>query len=64
MTEEPVFFATSLSVVMAEAGLMIPVIYLITYSLSHGIDAGLAYQTMSIFNATSIFGRIVPGHFS
>jgi MFS family permease len=56
-----VFLATSLYVVMAEVGLIIPVIYLPSYALSHGIDASLSYQIMSIFNATSIVGRIIPG---
>ncbi|KAJ6161107.1 monocarboxylate permease [Penicillium chermesinum] len=58
---EPVFLATTLSVVLAEAGLIIPVIYLPSYALAHGIDSGLSYQLMNIFNATSIVGRIIPG---
>lgn len=59
--KEPVFLATTLSVVLAEAGLIIPVIYLPSYALAHGIDNNLSYQLMNIFNATSIVGRIIPG---
>ncbi|KAI9375809.1 monocarboxylate permease [Aspergillus egyptiacus] len=58
---DPVFLLTSLSVVLAEAGLIIPVIYLPSYALSHGISTALSFQLMSIFNATSIVGRIIPG---
>lgn len=58
---EPAFLTTTLSVVLAEAGLIIPVIYLPSYALAHGIDNGLSYQLMNIFNTTSIVGRIIPG---
>jgi MFS family permease len=59
--KEPVFLTTTISVVMAEAGLIIPVIYLTSFALSHGINTSLSYQVMSIFSATSIVGRIITG---
>jgi MFS family permease len=46
-------------------GMYIPFYYMSTYSISHGIvDANLGFYLLTILNAASIFGRIVPNFFA
>jgi MFS family permease len=46
-------------------GMYIPFYYMSSYSISHGIvDANLGFYLLTILNAASIFGRIVPNFFA
>ncbi|KAB8256587.1 MFS general substrate transporter [Aspergillus pseudonomiae] len=58
---EPAFTMTSLAVTAAEVGLMVVITYLPSYASSHGLTGSLSYELMSIFSATSIPGRVIPG---
>jgi MFS family permease len=42
-------------------GMWTPVFYIPTYAVSQGMSAGLAANLLAIINATSTFGRIIPG---
>lgn len=59
---DPRLSTVSLAIVFVEIGFLIPVNYLVTYASSHKVDGALAYQLTAIFNAASIFGRIIPGY--
>ncbi|KAF9887627.1 hypothetical protein FE257_009720 [Aspergillus nanangensis] len=59
--KEGVFVTTSLGVCMAEVGLMIVTIYLPSYAIAHGVRGSMSYNIISIFNAGSIVGRVLPG---
>ncbi|KAJ7499971.1 major facilitator superfamily domain-containing protein [Mycena latifolia] len=41
-------------------GLYAPVSYGVTYAVAHGVPPDLAFYSLSILNALSLFGRIVP----
>jgi MFS family permease len=46
-------------------GMYIPFYYMSSYSISHGIvDANLGFYLLTILNAASVFGRIVPNFFA
>ena len=42
-------------------GMWIPVFYMTTYAVSRGMGVALAAYLLAIINATSTFGRIIPG---
>ncbi|KAH7088982.1 major facilitator superfamily domain-containing protein [Paraphoma chrysanthemicola] len=42
-------------------GMWTPVFYIPTYAVSQGMSVGLAANLLAIINATSTFGRIIPG---
>lgn len=44
--KEAVFLPTALSVVMAEVGLIIPIIYLPSYALFHDVDTDFPYHIL------------------
>ncbi|KAK9895935.1 MFS general substrate transporter [Cystobasidium minutum MCA 4210] len=55
-------FICAMSLVMM--GLYTPIFFLGSYAISKGIDAQLAFYILSILNATSILGRLVPNFFA
>lgn len=54
------FMLLSFGILFGFAGLYIPFFYVQTYALSIGVDEKLAFYLLSILNAGSIFGRIIP----
>ncbi|KAI9040866.1 MCT family MFS transporter [Aspergillus affinis] len=58
---EPVFTVASVAVSFAEVGMMVVITYLPSYASSHGVTGSLSYNLMSIFSATLILGRVIPG---
>lgn len=60
--QEPRFLLTTLSVFFIEWGLFIPITYISSYALSHGISTKLSYQLLAVLNAGSFFGRLLPGY--
>ncbi|KAJ3573094.1 hypothetical protein NP233_g2654 [Leucocoprinus birnbaumii] len=51
-----------ISCMFAFLGLFYVVFYLQLYSVVHGIDDNLAFYSLSILNAASILGRVIPGY--
>jgi MFS family permease len=45
-------------------GLFSPFFYMTTYMVSLSLDTSMAFYIVSIINATSLFGRIIPGIFA
>lgn len=41
-----------------------PMSYISSYGLAHGVSRHLSYQLLAILNAGSFFGRIIPGYFA
>lgn len=46
---------------LMELGLFIPIGYLTSYCVDHGIDQAFSYQIIAILNAASVLGRALPG---
>lgn len=61
---DPVFALTTAGVFFIEWGLFIPLTYLSSYALKHGVSTSLSYQIIAILNAGSCFGRYFPGFVS
>ncbi|KAL3491011.1 MFS monocarboxylate transporter [Aspergillus germanicus] len=55
------FLLATLSIFFIEWGLFIPITYISSYALSHGLSTKLSYQLLAILNAGSFFGRLLPG---
>lgn len=55
------FTLTTIGVFFMEWGLFVPISYLISYALAHGVGEDLSYNLIVIFNAASTFGRWLPG---
>ena len=58
---DPVFALTTAGIFFVEWGLFVPLTYLSSYSLSHGVSTSFSYQIIAILNAGSCFGRYFPG---
>ncbi|KAM5472094.1 hypothetical protein MferCBS49748_001542 [Microsporum ferrugineum] len=61
---EPVFACTTLGIFCIEWGLFVPLTYISSYALHHGLPKALSYQLLAILNVGSFFGRWVPGYIS
>ena len=61
---EPKFALTTAGVFFIEWGLFIPISYISSYCLTHGVSTELSYQMLAILNAGSFFGRGIPGFFA
>ena len=42
-------------------GMFVPLIFIPTYAIQHGVDPTLASYLVAILNGASVFGRILPG---
>ncbi|KAF9884042.1 hypothetical protein FE257_002380 [Aspergillus nanangensis] len=58
---EPKFALTTAGIFFVEWGLFIPITYISSYALAHGVSEKLSYQLLAILNAGSFFGRGIPG---
>ncbi|KAK7897545.1 hypothetical protein LTR67_004172 [Exophiala xenobiotica] len=58
---DPVFALTTAGTFFVEWGLFVPLTYLSSYALSHGISTAFSYQIIAILNVGSCFGRYFPG---
>ncbi|KAB8238131.1 MCT family MFS transporter [Aspergillus alliaceus] len=61
---EAPFALLTVAIFLIDFALLIPLTYITSYAQSHGMQESLAYQVVSILNAASILGRIVPGYFA
>jgi MFS family permease len=56
------FWLFSIGVFFAFVGLYVPIFYIILWAERHcGIDTGLSFYLLAVLNASSVFGRIIPG---
>jgi MFS family permease len=58
---DPVFALTTLGVFFIEWGLFVPLSYLTSYALAHGVSNSFSYQVIAILNVGSCLGRYFPG---
>ncbi|KAB8208115.1 major facilitator superfamily domain-containing protein [Aspergillus parasiticus] len=61
---ETPFSLLTVAIFLIDFALLIPLTYLTSYAESHNMQESLAYQLVSILNAASILGRVVPGYFA
>jgi MFS family permease len=59
--KEPVFVFVCFACYFTYWGLFTPFTFLPSYAIAHGMDENLAFYLISIVNAASVFGRILPG---
>lgn len=59
--KEPPYLAIIGAGFLMLLGFFVPFFYLPTYAVSHGMSKDLATYLLSILNATSFFGRVIPG---
>jgi MFS family permease len=62
--QETPFSLLTVAIFLIDFALLIPLTYLTSYAQSHNMQESLAYQLVSILNAASILGRVVPGYFA
>lgn len=55
---------TTMGVFFIEFGCFIPIAYISSYAMAHGVSSKFSYQLLAIHNAGSSFGRWLPGYFS
>lgn len=61
MAHNKFFLGTVASLSLVLIGLFFPLFYLPTYATTRGMDATLAGYLSAILNASSTFGRVIPG---
>ncbi|KAL3472181.1 major facilitator superfamily domain-containing protein [Aspergillus californicus] len=61
MLEGP-FALTAVAIIFADVGATIPLTYLTSYARAQGMSTDQSYTLMSILNALSIVGRLMPGY--
>lgn len=61
IAKNPVLVLTGVGFFFIYLGLFTPFFYVTPYAISIGIDNNLSFYMISILNATSLFGRVVPG---
>lgn len=58
--KDPSFTLYVLGASFVMLGLYCPMFYIESYSIKHGVDPDFAFYSLSILNAASMFGRIIP----
>lgn len=56
------FTTLSVAIILVDFALLVPLTYIPSYAIAHGMDSSLAYQLASILNSASILGRALPGY--
>lgn len=59
--KNPVILLVGTGLVFVWLGLFSPFFYVTPWALSKGFDADISFYMISIVNAASMFGRIIPG---
>ncbi|TQS33141.1 hypothetical protein Golomagni_06524, partial [Golovinomyces magnicellulatus] len=59
--KDRLFIAITVAMFFMFFGMFVPAFYLPSYAASQGMKAALAGYLLSIFNAASTFGRVIPG---
>ncbi|RKU48816.1 hypothetical protein DL546_006685 [Coniochaeta pulveracea] len=58
------YLAAALGIFFLELGLFIPVTFIVSYATAHQQDATSSYILLTLLNAGSVVGRLVPGQLS
>ncbi|CAK7219338.1 hypothetical protein SEUCBS140593_003856 [Sporothrix eucalyptigena] len=58
------FLLTTLGVFLLEFALFVPLTYISTYGLSRGFSSNFSSQLVTIVNAGSVVGRVLPGWYA
>ncbi|KAH6647040.1 major facilitator superfamily domain-containing protein [Truncatella angustata] len=58
------FLFTTLGVFLLEFGLFIPIAYISSYALHVGLGDDFSFYILTILNAASVFGRLLPGYWA
>ncbi|KAH6663027.1 MFS monocarboxylate transporter-like protein [Halenospora varia] len=58
---DPVLILLAVGLFFIYLGLFTPFFYITSYSISLGFDANISFYMISILNAASLFGRVLPG---
>lgn len=58
------FALTTAAVFFLEFALFIPLTYISSYALAQGFSDAFSFQMVTLLNAGSVFGRIVPGYYA
>ncbi|OAA62477.1 major facilitator superfamily transporter [Niveomyces insectorum RCEF 264] len=58
------FALTTLGIFLLEFALFIPLTYISNYALSRGLSASFASQAVTVLNAGSVVGRVLPGWYA
>jgi predicted MFS family arabinose efflux permease len=64
VVKNPNLILISVSLFFIYTGLFSPFFYVTPYTVSLGLDANMAFYMISILNAASLFGRVLPGIFA
>ncbi|KAL8654754.1 MAG: hypothetical protein Q9226_003302, partial [Calogaya cf. arnoldii] len=56
------FALTTAGVFFIEWGLFVPLSFISSYALANGVNTTFSYQILAILNASSVFGRAMPGY--
>jgi MFS family permease len=59
--KNPVIIFLAIGMAFVYLGLFSPFFYVTSWTISLGLDANLAFYMISVLNAASLFGRIIPG---
>ncbi|KAK8081243.1 MFS transporter [Apiospora saccharicola] len=60
--KKPTYMLLCAGLALAYLGLFTPLFYISTYAIAHGQATPTAFYLLSAINASSFFGRVVPGH--
>ncbi|RHZ47198.1 MCT family MFS transporter [Aspergillus thermomutatus] len=55
------FAFTTAGIFFIEWGLFVPISYISSYALAHGVSTKLSYQMVAFLNVGSVLGRAIPG---
>ncbi|EAW11402.1 MCT family MFS transporter [Aspergillus clavatus NRRL 1] len=58
---DPKFALTTAGIFFVEWGLFVPISYISSYALDHGVSTKLSYQMVAFLNVGSFLGRAIPG---
>lgn len=61
IVKKPVFLFLCLGLSIGYLGLFAPIFYVSAYAVAEGVSSSMAFYLISILNAASMFGRILPG---
>ncbi|KAJ5134948.1 hypothetical protein N7526_006313 [Penicillium atrosanguineum] len=59
---DPALMLASMGMFFMEWGLFVPITYLTSYALRHGMSSRFAFLLLSLINLGAIFGRWIPGY--
>lgn len=60
--KDPAFDVLSASSFLLMLGLYVIYYYLPSYTIAHGVDANISAYSLTILNAGSLFGRLIPNY--